>query len=336
MSTNKEGTSVTGSTGSSQTTPSTLTPDTKDTIARGSSKGKGSRGFGRGSGRRPGRGTQNEAEEKRTYELSDISFRLGPGAANHYVTNRKRFEIYAGVKHTNQGGITLSANKNFNNKGKSTQVTALVSQLHCILTAHKSFFLCFAGGFQAYWKFVFNLCKRFCPDFRTTPHAAIFETQFHEKHLAAYHDPTNDFDPYKNWSHRMAITAEELCSCFGIRGQQEPQNLTRSDFVFGIMNHGVFKGQKYVKLKEDHDGQKGNALSLMSHSLLKEHGGRIYLEVVDTGDEFSCYKLLYDLIHKYLPPVNLCKKCTEHRIFRQEATKGQLEVRTLVNDKIGN
>ena len=150
--------------------------------------------------------------------------------------------------------------------------------------------------------------------------------RFREKRLAAYLDPNIDFDPYKNWQDRMAITAEELCSCFGIRGQQEPQNLTRGDFIFGIMTDGVYKGQKYVKLKEDHDGQKGNALSLRNHSLLKEHGGRIYLEVVDTDDEFSCYKLLYDLIHKYLPPVNLCKKGTEHRIFRQEAPKGQLEV----------
>lgn len=86
-------------------TPSTLTPNATATAA-----GRGGRGRGRGRGGRGGRGwggnqsyrrSQVSFDENKSYELKDISFKLGQGCANHYVTHMKMFAIYAGIKHTN-------------------------------------------------------------------------------------------------------------------------------------------------------------------------------------------------------------------------------------------
>ena len=80
------------------------------------------------------------------------------------------------------------------------------------------------------------------------------------------------------------------------------------------MSEGKFKGRNYVKLSPHHSGQKGKSLSLKNHTLLIEHGGSLNVEVIETNDEFGCYKLLFASIHKLIPPQKLCK---DGRIFCQ-------------------
>lgn len=46
-------------------------------------------------------------------------------------------------------------------------------------------------------------------------------------------------------------------------------------------------------------------------------------EVIETKDQFGCYKLLHTLIHELLPPLQICNKS---RIFCGAAAKNVLEV----------
>ena len=94
-----------------------------------------------------------------------------------------------------------------------------------------------------------------------------------------------------------------------------------SDFEWGVMKDGEFKGRRYVKLKDTHNGQKGNDLS-MANTTCKNDKDFQHIPYPETDDPLGVFNLLYRQIYEYMPP-----GCSEERIFHRQAPDKLLEVR---------
>ena len=66
----------------------------------------------------------------------------------------------------------------------------------------------------------------------------------------------------------MRVLQEEVKVCCGLRFSKEPRQLHVDSFE--IIQDGHFAGTLYVKLKADHDGQKGKSTTLKNHTA-KQH-----------------------------------------------------------------
>ena len=64
----------------------------------------------------------------------------------------------------------------------------------------------------------------------------------------------------------MRVLQEEVKVCCGLRSSEEPRQLHFDSFEWGIIQDGHFAGTPYVKLKGDHDGQKGKPTTLRNHT----------------------------------------------------------------------
>ena len=73
-----------------------------------------------------------------------------------------------------------------------------------------------------------------------------------------------------NWGNFMKVVAEEIKIWCGLRSSEETRQLHRESFEWGIIQDGHFAGTPYVKLKADHDGQKGKLTTLKNHTA-KQH-----------------------------------------------------------------
>ena len=57
-----------------------------------------------------------------------------------------------------------------------------------------------------------------------------------------------------NWENFQKVLAEEVKVCCALRSSEEPRQLRRDSFEWGIIEDGHFVGTPYVKLKGDHNG----------------------------------------------------------------------------------
>jgi hypothetical protein len=96
--------------------------------------------------------------------------------------------------------------------------------------------------------------------------------------------------------------------------------LEDTDFTFGVMEEGDYKGVPFVGIKAT-NFEKGNCITLKNVYL--EHGDdRFHRIPDDVGDKFSIYKLLTHHLSVFCPP-------GIGRIFRRTAYQPQLKVSRL-------
>ena len=95
------------------------------------------------------------------------------------------------------------------------------------------------------------------------------------------------------------------------------------DFKWFVMESGDYEGVPVVWLQSNHDGQKGNELSLQNTNTKNDEDFE-YPAFPKTDDPFALYNLLYKQIFVYMPPNTL-----DTRIFHRIVTKKQLKVCTM-------
>lgn len=74
------------------------------------------------------------------------------------------------------------------------------------------------GDFLAYWRYVFDITKKYRPDYGTTPNSAQFDENWRQKRTKAIADGKLDLNNYK---HHIMVLTEELMCCFNLRGSEE-------------------------------------------------------------------------------------------------------------------
>ena len=123
----------------------------------------------------------------------------------------------------------------------------------------------------------------------------------------------------------MRALAEEVKVCCGLRSSEEPRQLHCDSFKWGIIQEGHFAGTPYVKLKGDHDGQKGKPTTLKNHTASEKTAHVNHLPILkQEGVLFCAYNLLDLIINKFMPPKELL--VDPGYIFRKEASMSQIAV----------
>ena len=131
-----------------------------------------------------------------------------------------------------------------------------------------------------------------------------------------------------NWTNFVRVLQEEVKVCCGLQSAREPRQLHVDSFEWGIIQDGHFAGIPYVKLKADHDGQKGKPTRLKNHTT-KQHLAHVnHLPIIKHDGLFCLYSMLDLLINHYMPPKRLLEDVGY--IFRKEALIGQIAVSFIV------
>jgi len=184
------------------------------------------------------------------------------------------------------------------------------------------------GGLLAWWKRKFGICEEIDTKYGKTPNAATFDPKFREKRLIAHRNgkfQVFDGDNNRivtNWTNFMRSLAEEVKVCCGLRSSEEPRQLHCDSFEFGIIQEGHFTGTPYVKLKGDHDGQKGKPTTLKNHTASQRTAHVDHLPIIkQEGVVFCAYNMLDLIINKFMPPKELLTD--PGYIFRKEASMSQ-------------
>ena len=157
------------------------------------------------------------------------------------------------------------------------------------------------GGFPGYWKDVFAKAQQHRSDFGTRPKASTYDKQYKIKRAAAIKD--GRLKPLTNYIHHTWLLLEDFLTHNMLRGSQEPCNITRDDLIHDVMAEGQFEGLPYYRLKSDHAGQKGNALTLRNTTVENQKNVHAYLPMVyDSDDKDLClYSMLNRHLNEYLP-----------------------------------
>ena len=120
-----------------------------------------------------------------------------------------------------------------------------------------------------------------------------------------------------------------FCYCFiiltNLALQTQPQHLTIEDIHWGVATGGDYKGRRTVTLKSDHDGQKGNDLTIANYTC-ENDGDYKYIPFPEEPDNPLC---LYSLLHKHINE-HMSPDCSDTRIFRREASEKQKKVRLII------
>ena len=126
----------------------------------------------------------------------------------------------------------------------------------------------------------------------------------------------------------MRVLQEEVKVCCGLRSSEEPRQLHCDSFEWGIIQDGHFAGTLYVKLKGDHDGQKGKPTTLRNHTAKEKTSHVNHLPILKHDGLFCLYNMLELLIKHYMPPKHLLDDVGY--IFRKEASIPQIAVSFIV------
>ena len=126
----------------------------------------------------------------------------------------------------------------------------------------------------------------------------------------------------------MRVLQEEVKVCCSLRSSEEPRHLHRDLFEWGIIQDGHFAGTPYVKLKGDHDGQKGKPTTLKNHTAKEKTSHVHHLPILKHDGLFCLYNMLELLIKHYMPPKHLLEDVGY--IFRKEASIPQIAVSFIV------
>lgn len=101
----------------------------------------------------------------------------------------------------------------------------------------------------------------------------------------------------------------------------KPCMLTKDDFYWGVFHEGYFRGKNYVTLLPDHDGQKGNDLTLQNTTICNDKNRFAYAKIPQTSDPLGLYNILHKHIFEYFPP-----HANNNRILRRIADDKELAV----------
>ena len=108
------------------------------------------------------------------------------------------------------------------------------------------------------------------------------------------------------------------------------------NFILILLNgvsskiNGRFAGTPHVKLKADHDGQKGKGCTLKNHTA-KQHLAHVnHLPILKHDGLFCLYNMLELVIKHYMPPKHLLEDIGY--IFWKEASIGQIAVSFIVGN----
>ena len=103
----------------------------------------------------------------------------------------------------------------------------------------------------------------------------------------------------------MRVLQEEVQVCCGLRSAREPRQLHVDSFEWGVIQDGHFDGTLYVKLKADHDGQKGKGITIKNHTV-KQHLAQVnHVSILKHDGLFCLYNMLDLSINHYMPPKRL-------------------------------
>ena len=175
----------------------------------------------------------------------------------------------------------------------------------------------FEGQLQAYWKHVFSVVKEHDSSYGTLPNKSTFDENWEAKRLKAARDPKNPFNPFTNEEHYTWCCLENVMYQFCTRGCLEPTSICVEDFVVDVIDKGAFKGIPYIRLKENFNGQKGNALTITNSELDAENTRKKTFPCPYSTDPLSCYQTVMKLI-SWCPDKETCEG--PRRIFRKLAS----------------
>ena len=126
----------------------------------------------------------------------------------------------------------------------------------------------------------------------------------------------------------MRVLQKEVKVCCGLSSFKEPRHLHCDSFEWGIIQDGHFAGTPYVKLKGDHDGQKGKPTTLKNHTAKEKTSHVHHLPILKHDDLFCLWNMLDLVINHYMPPKHLMEDVGY--IFRKEALIPQIAVSFIV------
>ena len=75
------------------------------------------------------------------------------------------------------------------------------------------------GSLLAYWRYAFEMAKKYQIDYGTLPNAAEFDPEWREKRAIAI--KKGALDPLNNYEHHTWCLVEEVMTCNGLRGEKE-------------------------------------------------------------------------------------------------------------------
>ena len=103
----------------------------------------------------------------------------------------------------------------------------------------------------------------------------------------------------------MRVLQEKLKVCCGLRAGKEPRYIYCDSFQWGTRQDGHFANTSYVKLKGDHDAQKGKGTTLKNHKAKQYLAHVDHLPIIEHDGLFCLYNMLDLLMHSYMPPMCL-------------------------------
>ena len=166
------------------------------------------------------------------------------------------------------------------------------------------------------------MCAEDYPDFGILPDQAQFDADWLEKCQMAIDDPEIELNPVNNIVDFVDVALEILIVEWCTRGCLEPISIVKEDFERSVIEESKFAGIPYIRLKENHRGQKRKKLSLKDSNSNRKNGEKRTLPCPYNQQSYLWYQMTIWLLEMVLDNC-IGPNC----IFQQPTAVKQVKVR---------